>query len=99
CALRAHPELASADGDSAVGRCVIGAEDFGGCRGWPLSSVEEVDLSVVVQVLPHDDAVPRVAARGVNSHGDRPVRRDRVVDDAPGRADGGTIDGGYLRRS
>ena len=97
CALRAHPVLTAADGDLAVGRRVVVAEDLGGRRRWPLSRVAEVDLSVVVEVLPHDDAVARHAAARVNGHGDRPARRDRLIDDAPRRTDRAAVDGGDLR--
>src|SRR5439155_14159723 len=89
---------AAADGDGAVGCRVVLAPDFSGRRRWSLSGVAEVDLAVVVQVLPHYDAVARHTAVRVNRHGDRPARWDRLVDDAPSSADGAAVDGGDLRR-
>src|SRR3989442_12543892 len=94
-AVRAGEELAAADGDRTVDRRVVRGE------GVPvnLAVASQVDLAVLVVVLPRNDADALVARGRVDDDSHGAAGRDRLVDDRRGPCDRTARDGPGETRS
>src|SRR5439155_3037895 len=93
--LRAEVELASRNRHHAVVGGVVEDLDVAGCVR---ARCGQVDLPVLVLVLPRNEAYTLVTRCGVDRDGHRPTRRDRIVDQDWARRNGRSVERGEERR-